>query len=272
LLFRRLLTVRPSFRPPVFAIAFAAAAVGAALRAAEPQCEVNVNVTLSDAGRKLTPPTRAQPAYYYPVVAGWQEKGAVVAGEKPPPRLTVVHELAKALAGQGYLVVDAKTPPPTLLLVLHWGYMNPQIDDLSTDPGSPQKIFFNEKQMVGLVGGGTLGNLDLSFERESVMQGAEDDRYFIIVSAYDFADAMKKKKTLLWQARMSTPSAGLTMADVIVPLVKNGAPLFGRETLRPKWVTTPVGPEGKVEVGTPSVVPDAEPPPPSPRTEPAKKP
>jgi hypothetical protein len=225
-------------------------------RAGEPVCEVNVNTSITEAGKKVVPPTREKPAYYFPVVAGWREEGSLVAGEKPPPRLMVIHTLAKTLAGQNFLVVGPKTPPPTLLLVFHWGYMNPQIDDMSGDPENPQKVFFNQKEMLALVGGTTLPNLDLQFEREAVMQGAEDDRYFVVVMAYDFAEALKKKKTLLWVARMSTPSSGLTMADVVPALVASGGPLFGRETTQPKWITVPVGREGRVEIGTPTVVPD----------------
>src|SRR6185369_4147777 len=103
-----------------------------------------------------------------PVVAGWREEGAVVAGEKPPPTLTVVHEFAKTLATQGYLVVGPKTPRPTLLLVFHWGYMNPEVTDFGSDDPT-QKVVFNQKEMLALVGGSTLGNLDLNFEREAVM-------------------------------------------------------------------------------------------------------
>lgn len=241
------------------------------LAAADPKVEVNVNSTLSEAGQKITHPTRAQPAYYFPVVAGWREEGATVAGEKPPPRLLVVHQLAKTLADEGYLVVSAKTPPPTLLLVFHWGYMNPQIDDKTQPTGTIDNPFFNQAQMLALVGGSTLQNLDLDFEREAVMQGAEDDRYFVIVTAYDFADAIKKKKTVLWQARMSVPSAGVTMEEVVPALIASGGPMFGRETKRPEWLTTPLAPEGHVNVGTPVVVPAAPPAEKAPPAEPDKK-
>jgi hypothetical protein len=238
----------------------------AAAFAADPECEVNVNTTLTEAGRKVAPPSREHPAYYFPVVAGWREEGAVVAGEHAPPRAMVTKQLAKTLADQGYLVVGAKTPAPSLLLVFHWGYLNPQIDDLGS-VDSPQKIFFNQKEMLALVGGTTLNHLDLEFEREAVMQGAEEDRYFVLVTAYDFADAQQKKKTVLWRARMSTPSAGLTMEEVVAALVKSGGPLFGRETVRPQWINAPVAKLGHVEIGTPTVVPDA----PGAKTAPEKK-
>ena len=227
------------------------------LPAAERTCEVNVNVSLTPAGRKIVPPTKEHPVYYFPFVAGWREEGAVMAGEKAPARVLFTQPLARALAGQGYLVMGAETPPPTLLLVFHWGALNPEIDEVGgADPDQPQTMFFNRREMLALVGGQKLDALGLNFEREAVMQAAEDDRYFVIVSAYDYADAVKKKKTLLWQARMSTPSNGVTMPDVVAALVESGAPYFGRETARPEWVRARVR-EGSVEVGPITVVPDA---------------
>jgi hypothetical protein len=230
--------------------------------AANPQVEVNVVVDMTEAGRKVAPPSKEKPAYYFPVVGGYREEGALVAGEKAPPRNDVIHVLARALASQGYLVIGAKTPPPSLVLVLHWGYMNPQLEDFgSNDPA--QRVFFNENEMLALVGGHTLGGLGLDFERESVMQAAEDDRYFVVVAAYDWAAAQQKKKVLLWSAKMSVPSAGTSLTEVIPALAKAGAPQFGRETTRPLQQLVPIGREGKVEVGTPTVVPektDAAPP------------
>ena len=139
---------------------------------------------------------------------------------------------------------------PSLILAIHWGYMNPEIEDFGAPDDPTQKVFFNQNQMLALVGGNTLNNLDLDFEREEVMQGAEQDRYFVVVSAYDFAPyARSHKKILLWQAKMSVPSNGVIFEQVLGPLVQVGGPMFGRETTRPKMVMAPVTPEGKVEVG-----------------------
>ena len=236
----------------------AASVLAAGASAAEPQIEVNVNVAMTPAGRKLPPPSPAKPVYYYPFVGGWREAGARVAGEQKPPAKPIVHQLARALARQGYLVIDAEHREPALLLVIFWGYMNPEIVDFGT-PDEPQKEFFNRKEMLALVGGQALGMLDLDFEREAVLQGAEDDRYFVVVSAYDFAAARQKKKVLLWSARMSTPSAGVRIAEVIPGLITSGGPHFGRETTRPLWTPAPLAREGTVEVGTPTVVPEQAP-------------
>lgn len=229
--------------------------------------DVNVVVDMTDEGKKVAPPTKEKPVFYYPVLAGYREEGALVAGEKSPPPNPVAHLLAKALAAQHYFVVGPKTPAPTLLLVFHWGYMNPQIDE-NPDPDNPQKTFWNEREMLALVAGNTVKNVgSFGRERDDILQAARDDRYFVIVSAYDFAAATQKKKTLLWRAKMSTPSNRVSLAEVIPSMITAGGPRFGRETKLPESVTAAIAKEGKVEIGTPTVVKD----PASPPAPPAKK-
>jgi hypothetical protein len=219
--------------------------------------DVNVVVDMTEAGRKISPPTKEKPAFYYPVLAGYRESGSLVAGEKSPPSTPVAKLLAKALAAQHYYVMGTKTPAPTLILVFHWGYMNPQIDDTGDDE-NPQQVFWNQKEMLALVAGNTVKNVGVfGSDREDILQNMRDDRYFVIVSAYDFDAAKEKKKVLLWQAKMSTPSNRVSLAEVIPSMITAGGPRFGRETKLPESVTAPLAKEGKVEVGTPVVVPDA---------------
>ncbi|MSU68365.1 MAG: hypothetical protein CK548_08750 [Opitutia bacterium] len=231
--------------------------------------DVNVVVDMTEAGRKISPPTKEKPAFYYPVLAGYRESGSLVAGEKSPPPTPVAKLLAKALAAQHYYVMGTKTPAPTLILVFHWGYMNPQIDDTGDDE-NPQQIFWNQKEMLALVAGNTVKNVGaFGSDREDILQNMRDDRYFVIVSAYDFDAAKEKKKVLLWQAKMSTPSNRVSLAEVIPSMITAGGPRFGRETKLPESVTAPLAKEGKVEVGTPVVVPDG--PDKAKKPEPAKK-
>jgi hypothetical protein len=56
--------------------------------------DVNVVVDMTDEGKKVAPPTKEKPAFYFPVVAGYREEGAIVAGEKKPPANPVAHLLA----------------------------------------------------------------------------------------------------------------------------------------------------------------------------------
>ena len=254
----------PSRHPPfaclltVFALATLTSAHAGFLGFGKPtDTDVNVVVDMSNEGKKIAPPTQEKPAFYYPVLAGYREEGALVAGEKSPPPNPVAHLLAKALAAQHYYVVGAKTPAPTLLLVFHWGYMNPQIDDLG-DPDNPQQQFWNQREMLALVAGNTLANVGVfGREREDILQAARDERYFVIVSAYDFKAATGKKKVLLWRAKMSTPSNRVSLAEVIPAMITAGGPRFGRETRLPESVTAALAKEGKVEIGTPTVVQDS---------------
>ena len=74
-----------------------------------PQVLVVGDVTA--AGKKLSPPDAGHPVYYYPLVMGYQQLGAIVAGEKQPVKNDVSHALALALAKQNYFVMDAQHPP-----------------------------------------------------------------------------------------------------------------------------------------------------------------
>lgn len=157
-------------------------------------------------------------------------------------------------------VVDPKHGPvmarmPSIILSIHYGCMNPMITNMDPggDPGA--QVFFNENQMLALVGGNTLSHLDLDFEKDQVRQASEENRYFVMLSAFDYnAYVSGRKKVLLWQAKMSAPSDGVNQfADAMDALVKAGGPFFGRETERPKALLLPITPEGTVQIGTPTV-------------------
>jgi hypothetical protein len=102
-----------------------------------------------------------------------------------------------------------------------------------------------------------------SYGHNEFMAATREPRYFIIVTAYDYAAWTKQKAHLiLWKAKMSIPTYGVFLTDVFPSLIKAGGPMFGHETINhPKLV--PELPEGKVDVGTPIVTPpsNASPPP-----------
>jgi hypothetical protein len=308
--------------------------------------EVNVVVDFTSAGRKVVHPTEGHPAYYYPVLGGFEELGAGEAGERPPVKASVAHTVALELARQGYVemsptpflngagqvtyrdgtlvtvplhpasevapdlnapgnipltraMLEAPDGPyslkspggakaaslaahvlntvdpvhgpvmsglPSLILCVQYGYANPEVASFGSGPSTGNgnsftnndPIYnnnFNQRQMLGLVAGNTLGNLDDDFERQSVMQRSGQDRYFVMVSAYDF-DAYRTghRVVLLWQAKMSAPSDALTeFSSALDALARAGGPFYGRETVRPAALVLPVTPDGHVEVGEPQV-------------------
>jgi hypothetical protein len=239
-----------------------------AARSAGSFWQVDVNTDMTPAGRAGPQPSPGHPVYYLPRVGGYQQLGNAVAGEIPPPQKDVIHKLAKVLAQEGYFSTQLKplaaekagsapppmgfVPPPTIILAIYWGYMNPvKIDNPINDRES---LVLNDRQMATLVAGTGVQNLDLGPGTEDIMQGISTNRYFVVVEAYDMRAYMKQhKKVLLWSTKISMPSDGVNLPQVMPTLIASGGPLLGRETARPKWIEMPAVSSGQVEVGTPEV-------------------
>jgi hypothetical protein len=238
--------------------------------------EVAVVVDMTDAGRKIAPPTPEHPAFYVPVVIGYRSEGGQVAGEKPPPPPErVMHQLAVTLAEQGYRVVGTKTGEPTVLLLFAWGSWNPQIDKvpfeedadpskesdasppLPTGSGGLERTVpsRNATDMLRLVAGNTINRLPMmpsymtDVDRDAIRSDATENRYFVVVVAYDWAAMKQHKRVPLWTAKMSIRSTGSWFDEVFPALIKSGGPFFGRETLERQLVTVPLVREGHVELG-----------------------
>ncbi len=247
--------LRPSARPVVLiAVLFAISAAPATAV----DTRVDVVVDMSAAGRKVTPPTPGHPTYYLPILGGYLQRGHAVAGEPPPPSPNqVALVIARTLAKQGYIVANRRDPP-SIVLSLFCGQMNPIIIQSDvTDPGS--KNFLNEAEEMSLVEGKTIKDLDLNSDRIAARQGTEEDRYFIMIMAYDYRYYTRThRKLALWQAKMSAPAQGVSLEEMIPILAAAGGPQFGRETRRPLLIAAPL-PEGRVIVGTPSVVRPSKP-------------
>src|ERR1700678_375985 len=238
--------------------------------AAARSTEVNVIVDFTCEGRKAAHPSPGNPAYYFPVLGGFEEMGAGDAGARPPVKWSVAHVVALELARQGYLEMSpspytnragqvtyrdgtvvtvpahpvpgtrlelnapggialtralleapdgpyslkgARSAPatgpagayspatevlyatdpvhgpvmngtPSLIVSIQYGYANPQIAEFGSSTSSDPiyDVNFNQRQMLGLVAGNTLGHLDSDFDRNAVMVRSEQDRYFVMVS------------------------------------------------------------------------------------------
>ncbi len=222
--------------------------------------EINVNTVMTPEGRKLEHPTADHPTYYYPYVVGYQEVGSIAAGAKVPPDAPVKHQLAEALASQGYLVTQVNgaklDPPPAILLVFRWGnissVMSEDVDDNGAKtPQHNERAHLREMLLVGIQESDLL---DDSLKKRDLRDSADDDRYYVTLAAYDFGAYYTKHKTvLLWVSRMSIPKQNMDLEQVVIPLIKTGTPFLGRETNQPKLIDLPNGPEGKVELGAPVI-------------------
>jgi hypothetical protein len=208
--------------------------------------EINVNTAMSEAGGKIEHPTVDHPAYYFPYVVGYRDIGMTLPGNKPPPEDSVDHLIAGALASQGYLAthVDGTklNPPPSLLLVFRWGNIKP----------TNEWTHREELRLVGAMDSDLIRMQD-NLTQIDLFNSADDDRYYVIIAACDFATFYNQHKILLlWVSQMSIPKQELDIDEAVAPMIKTATPFLGRETPKPQVVDI-AGPNGKVEVGTPVV-------------------
>lgn len=227
-------------RPGLVITILGLATLAGCMRQLPPQVIVVGDVT--EMGRKLSPPSSQQPVYYFPLVVGYKELGATIAGEKVPEKNVVLHTLAKELAKQHYLVMNDQHPPDQVL-VFWWGSMNPEIQDFGLNDPS-QEVFFNEREMLSLVGAYKTSGIT-PWQYNDLRTAARDNRYFIILIAFDYAAARQRQKKLLWMAKMSTDAVGTNLPEVITALAASGGPAFGRDT-PPSFVDSEQALGGKV--------------------------
>jgi hypothetical protein len=96
-------------------------------------------------------------------------------------------------------------------------------------------------------------------EMERLVDELFSSSFFVVASAYDLAALAKKERRLLWRTRMTVNAIGVNMVETIPPLIASAGPYFGRDMPDPVVLTKRISRDGKVEVGTPVVVPDSAP-------------
>ncbi len=93
--------------------------------------------------------------------------------------------------------------------------------------------------------------------RDDLMSEIEQNRYFVVLMAYDFQALWKQKKhRLVWVTRMSVRERGGDFAKILPSMVAYSSQFFGQDTNG--LLRRPL-PEGRVEIGEPKslgVVPE----------------
>jgi hypothetical protein len=92
--------------------------------------------------------------------------------------------------------------------------------------------------------------------RMDLVEEAFSSCYFVTASAYDFAAMAKGTRVLLWRTKMTVDSIGVSMSDSLPPLIASAGPYLGRDMTETVTVTRRMLREGRVEVGTPTVLDD----------------
>ncbi|HWA25166.1 MAG TPA: hypothetical protein VG734_05775 [Lacunisphaera sp.] len=87
-----------------------------------PALDFHVITELTDAGRKVAPPSAAAPAYYIAQPGQFTQMGTnTSAGERPPDLAQLTRAMEKALANGGYLKAAPGTPLPSIAVVFNYG-------------------------------------------------------------------------------------------------------------------------------------------------------
>jgi hypothetical protein len=255
-----------------------------------PQLELTVITEMTDEGKKLPPVSQQQPAYYVLQASGFHEFGDFTSPSNPMTATELQGVLQKSLAANGYLPAPAGPLRPTLLIVYTWGAYN---GGKSEPIFGERQAFLNRAMLVGgqkfarqmvsaleavdaMVQAGVPTDVILfvngvhQYETSDpkhalFVDQAEQELYYVVASAYDYASAASNRRRLLWRTRMTVNSAGLSLTQSLPPLITSAAPFFGRDMPEPESVIRRVR-DGKVEIGAPTVVEpsDVTPPPQAP--------
>ena len=251
----------------------------------KPEIDMTVFTTVTDAGRMVAPASPDHPVYYVAQPGGFREFGGTYAGVHPPPVADLERVMKKALASQGYLPATDAAHRPSVFVVFTWG-MHSRLDPV-TEAISPQARTQNILERASLVGGfgfahrvgqayeeSALSQLsgpsfaDASFKlidpvhrlteesvkSEYLMDQINEDIYFVVASAYDYAAVAQGKRTLLWRTNMTVNTSGVNMKETLPPLIATAAPFFGRETDGPEALQRRIYRKGQVDIGQATVV------------------
>ena len=280
-------------RPRVFlvVVGLATLAVPRSLRAAGGEWVV-VSATAAPEYRRTKGPDGVLPESYV-FSPGIHFGGATRdATQEKMPFLSIAKTLAAGLARQRYLpAIEAEKA--NLVIVVHWGttetYEDPNrqtnLESLNKEladyiaaiqangmasPGALNALLSNQetdatRQQQFLNANAELlgykrsllkeGERLFSSEEEITMRSElAEERYFVVLMAYDYQLLKKEKKPrLLWVTRMSVRSPGNNFAEAVPGMTRVAADFFGQQHEDLTRVQTKL-PEGKVEIGEVKVV------------------
>ena len=177
------------------------------------------------------------------------------ANQKPPPPPPIPLDAGTERGAAGGLAAE----------VAHMNAVQGQVADASFDSAlqavtaeEKQRRFIDERNAMLLGYDGEidaaqgLQNTALASHLDELTKEIEQDRYFVVLMAYDFQKLWKeKKKKLLWVTRISIRQRGNEFARVLPAMVQYATEYFGRDShgLLRKEIR-----EGHVEVGEPTAI------------------
>jgi len=217
----------------------------------------------TDPATAPAPPTALTPTYYLEHAGGFVEIGMdPVAGDTPPPPAVVLDEVHQALTAQHYLPA-VPGHGASLVLIYSWGVMREQDFPGRELAGQRARLMLvAPKKQAADVFQDVADNAEawgfhfpiIDPMKNRLLSMISNDRYFVVISAYDCASVARNHPRLVWRVRMSTWANGSSMADAFPTLLRGGAPFIGRNFDDAQFLSLPKVRTGTVTVGAPRVI------------------
>jgi len=93
-----------------------------------------------------------------------------------------------------------------------------------------------------------------SAKNEFLLDQASDDCYYVVASAFAYSSVATKTKQLLWRTRMTANAGGVSQSQSLPTLIASAAPYFCKDMSESATLIKRAVPDGKVEIGMPTVV------------------
>jgi len=220
-----------------------------------PRLAISIITEMTEDGRKIKPPTPANPTYFHAYSGGFHEEGPGIYEKGTVSEQNLEKHMYQSLATSGYLP-DTPEHLPSLYLVFFWG-VHSKLEEKDPDTGVdiPDVGHHNLLARAQLVGGvafakelakalrdqslngGPMSSIldpvyrftDRDDLTRNLMEQILDDCYYVVISAYASVALARGEKKLLWRTKMSTPAQGVSLVETTPALIDSGADFFGRD-------------------------------------------
>jgi hypothetical protein len=198
-------------------------------------------------GRELTPPTVDSPVYYLGQSIG--AKLGTIAGDELPDTKEMTQFVVDVLAKQGYVGAKPGVHDPTLFLVLQWGFLRPDRDDLMWFLGYNPNNDIAAPSAIGTLGMEVFRRGMRSREIETILENASETNYAIIITAFEYKSANAENPIAYWQTRIALPTRGKSMAHALPTMVAAAGPAIGLPSSSPLLMDADSPVRGHVKLG-----------------------
>ncbi len=209
--------------------------------------DVIVSTDTTKEGREITRATPDQPVYYLGRTLG--AKLGSIPGDRLPDDEEMSEFVAKVLAKQGYVGATPGVHPPSLFLVLQWGYLTPGSGELSWFLGYKASQDIGAPVMPGMLGPEVWRRNFRSRTTTTILDYAGTPVYGIIITAFDYASANTTSPVIYWQTRIALPANGKSMAEALPAMALAAGPAIGRESDSPALFSADDARQGRVDLG-----------------------